>query len=97
MELQHEVTTAVWWPSTTKFEEIVRVHYHIIEWIILYDSSLTWTCYSTTMTAGFGAAALLAVAFLMEDVPVVRKDIYQNLPIIGHYWDRTVAPEDNPF
>jgi Ubiquinol-cytochrome-c reductase complex subunit (QCR10) len=49
------------------------------------------------MGAGFGAAAAIAVAFLMEDVPVVRKDIFMNLPIIGSYWDRKVAPEDNPF
>ena len=49
------------------------------------------------MSAGFGAAALIAAAFLMEEVPVVRKDIFLNIPIVGQYWDRTVPPEDNPF
>jgi hypothetical protein len=49
------------------------------------------------MAAGFGATALIAVAFLMEDVPVVRKDIFMNLPIIGSYWSREIAAEDNPF
>jgi len=49
------------------------------------------------MAVGFGATALIAVGFLMEEVPVVRKDIFLNLPIIGSYWSREVAPEDNPF
>jgi hypothetical protein len=47
--------------------------------------------------AGFGAAALLAVAFLFEEVPVVRKDIFMNIPVIGSYWEKHIAPEDNPF
>jgi hypothetical protein len=44
-----------------------------------------------------GAAALIAVLFLAEEIPTVRRDIYENLPIIGSYWNRAVPPEDNPF
>jgi hypothetical protein len=49
------------------------------------------------MGAGFGVATVIALALFMEDIPSVRKDIFVNLPIVGQYWDRTVAPEDNPF
>jgi hypothetical protein len=49
------------------------------------------------MMAGFGAAALVALLFLAEDIPTVKRDIYQNIPIIGGYWKKEIAPEDNPF
>jgi hypothetical protein len=49
------------------------------------------------MAAGFSVATVIVLAFLMEEVPPVRKDIFMNIPIIGSYWDREVPPEDNPF
>jgi Ubiquinol-cytochrome-c reductase complex subunit (QCR10) len=49
------------------------------------------------MAAGMGATALIALLFFAEEIPTVKKDIFQNLPIIGGYWVKTVAPEDNPF
>jgi hypothetical protein len=49
------------------------------------------------MVVGMGAAAGTALLFLAEDIPVVRKDIFLNIPIIGSYWEKTIAPEDNPF
>jgi len=52
---------------------------------------------STTAAAGFSAATAIALLFFMEDIPPVRRDIFQKIPIIGSYWDRTVPPEDNPF
>jgi hypothetical protein len=58
---------------------------------------LTYCWFSATMGAGFSVATVIALALLMEDIPSVRKDIFVNLPIVGQYWDRTVAPEDNPF
>jgi hypothetical protein len=58
---------------------------------------LTSGLVSAQMTAGFGAATLLALLFLMEDIPIVRRDILTKIPIVGSYWEHTVPPEDNPF
>jgi Ubiquinol-cytochrome-c reductase complex subunit (QCR10) len=49
------------------------------------------------MAASFGAAALIALLFLGEEIPTVNRDIFQKIPIIGGYWEKTVPPEDNPF
>jgi ubiquinol-cytochrome-c reductase complex QCR10 subunit len=49
------------------------------------------------MGAGFGVATGIALLLFMEDIPVVRRDIFLNIPIIGKYWEKTVPPEDNPF
>ena len=52
----------------------------------------------SAMTAGaFGAAAGIFALFFFGEVPKVRKDILQKVPIIGPYFIREVAPEDNPF
>ncbi|KAF2664845.1 hypothetical protein BT63DRAFT_482756 [Microthyrium microscopicum] len=47
--------------------------------------------------AGFGAAAGIALIFFAEEVPPVRRDILEQIPVIGGYWKREIAPEDNPF
>lgn len=50
------------------------------------------------MTAGaFGAAAGIFALFFFGEVPKVRNDILQKVPIVGPYFHREVAPEDNPF
>ncbi|EFW15944.1 hypothetical protein CPSG_07571 [Coccidioides posadasii str. Silveira] len=33
--------------------------------------------------------------FFLGDVPRVREDILMNIPVIGSYWERHIAPEDN--
>jgi hypothetical protein len=52
---------------------------------------------SAGMGVGFGAATAVALLLFMEEVPPVRRDIFEKIPIIGGYWDRTVPPEDNPY
>jgi hypothetical protein len=49
------------------------------------------------MGVGFVAATAVALLLFMEEVPPVRRDIFEKLPIIGGYWKREVAPEDNPY
>lgn len=39
----------------------------------------------------------VAGIFFLSDLPKVRKDIMIKLPVIGPYFQREVAPEDNPF
>lgn len=47
--------------------------------------------------AGFGAVAGLFAVFFFSDIPRVRRDIMQNVPLIGEHYIRDVPPEDNPF
>lgn len=50
------------------------------------------------MTGGLFAAALgLGALFFVSDVPRVRIDIMEKLPIIGDHFKKEVPPEDNPF
>jgi hypothetical protein len=50
------------------------------------------------MTAGsFGAVAGIFALFFFAEVPKVRTDIMQKVPIIGSYFVVEIAPEDNPF
>ncbi len=35
--------------------------------------------------------------FFFSDVPKVRVDIMQKLPVIGGYFVKEIPPEDNPF
>ncbi|EZF33024.1 hypothetical protein TMEN_4691 [Trichophyton mentagrophytes] len=44
-----------------------------------------------------GAATGIFAIFFLGDVPRIREDILMNIPVIGSYWDRSIAPEDNPF
>ncbi|MCJ1368157.1 hypothetical protein MMC16_007298 [Acarospora aff. strigata] len=47
--------------------------------------------------AGFGAVAGIFALFFFSDVPKVRKDIMQKMPVIGEYFVKEVPPSDNPF
>ncbi|MCJ1244943.1 hypothetical protein MMC30_002144 [Trapelia coarctata] len=47
--------------------------------------------------AGFGVATGIFALFFFSDVPKVRKDIMQKLPIIGDLFVREIPPSDNPF
>lgn len=49
------------------------------------------------VAAGFGIAAGTFALFFFGDVPKVRKDILQKVPVIGEYFVREIPPEDNPF
>ncbi|KAH8424539.1 cytochrome b-c1 complex subunit 10 [Aspergillus melleus] len=49
------------------------------------------------IAATFGVSAGVFALFFFGEVPRVRKDILQQFPFFDKYFDRTVAPEDNPF
>ena len=46
---------------------------------------------------GFGAVAGVFALFFFEDLPRVREDIMQKIPIIGGHFVKEIPPEDNPF
>ncbi|KIV98935.1 uncharacterized protein PV09_09321 [Verruconis gallopava] len=49
-------------------------------------------------TAGyFGAATGIFLFFFFAEIPRVSKDIGEKLPIIGPWFHKEIAPEDNPF
>ncbi|TQB68505.1 hypothetical protein MPDQ_003354 [Monascus purpureus] len=52
---------------------------------------------SGSVLSGFGVAAGVFALFFFGDVPRVRVDILQRIPVVGGYWKREIAPEDNPF
>ncbi|ODM16510.1 hypothetical protein SI65_08017 [Aspergillus cristatus] len=45
----------------------------------------------------FGLAAGVGALFFFGEVPRVRRDILQQFPFFDQYFDRRLAPEDNPF
>lgn len=45
--------------------------------------------------AGFAVTGIFGALYFLGDVPRVRKDILEKVPIIGPYWHREIAPEDN--
>jgi hypothetical protein len=49
------------------------------------------------MLATFGAATGIFALFFFAEIPRVRKDIVEKIPIIGGYFHKEVPPEDNPF
>ncbi|KAF2199449.1 hypothetical protein GQ43DRAFT_398716 [Delitschia confertaspora ATCC 74209] len=50
-----------------------------------------------TMAGSFGAVAGIFALFFFAEVPKVRDDIMIKVPIIGEYFEKKIAPEDNPF
>jgi hypothetical protein len=50
-----------------------------------------------TVAAGFGVSAGIFAIFFFGEIPKVRTDILQKMPIIGPYFVREIPPEDNPF
>lgn len=50
-----------------------------------------------TIASGYGIAAGVFALFFFGDVPRVRQDILQKLPVVGDYFVREIPPEDNPF
>ena len=49
------------------------------------------------MAGLFGGMAGVFALFFFSGVPKVRDDIMQNLPVVGGFFHKEVAPEDNPF
>lgn len=49
------------------------------------------------MTGLFGVSAGVGVLWFFNGVPRVREDIMAKIPIIGGYFIKDIAPEDNPF
>ncbi|KAF2423188.1 hypothetical protein EJ08DRAFT_596329, partial [Tothia fuscella] len=47
--------------------------------------------------AGFGVAAGIFAVFFFAEVPKMRKDVMQKIPVLGDYFQEEIAPEDNPF
>ncbi|RMZ86439.1 hypothetical protein DV736_g6332, partial [Chaetothyriales sp. CBS 134916] len=60
-------------------------------------TTLTTALRYGSIAAGFGVAAGIFAVYFFGEVPRVRKDILQNVPVVGEYWVREIAPEDNPF
>ncbi|EXJ90282.1 hypothetical protein A1O1_03381 [Capronia coronata CBS 617.96] len=50
-----------------------------------------------SIAAGYGVATGVFALFFFGDVPRVRQDILQKIPVIGDYFVREIPPEDNPF
>ncbi|KAI5310866.1 hypothetical protein KEM55_005988, partial [Ascosphaera atra] len=46
---------------------------------------------------GFGVVAAAGALYFLGEVPRVRMDILEKIPVIGPYWHREIPPEDNPF
>jgi hypothetical protein len=49
------------------------------------------------LAGGFGGAAGLFAIFFFAEVPRVREDIMKKIPVLGNYFVKEIAPEDNPF
>jgi len=49
------------------------------------------------LASGFGVATGVFAIFFFSDIPRVRIDIMQRIPVIGDYWVKEIPPEDNPF
>ncbi|KAK3216593.1 hypothetical protein GRF29_1g385772 [Pseudopithomyces chartarum] len=49
------------------------------------------------LAAGFGGVAGFFALWFFAEVPRVRDDIMLKVPILGNYFVKEVAPEDNPF
>ncbi|CZR62561.1 related to ubiquinol cytochrome c reductase 8.5 kDa subunit [Phialocephala subalpina] len=47
--------------------------------------------------AGFGGVAGFFALYFFADVPKVRKDIWQKVPVIGQHFVKEVPASDNPF
>ena len=52
---------------------------------------------SAVIGGGFAGVAGVFALFFFGEVPRVRKDILSKVPVIGSYFVREIAPEDNPF
>ena len=49
------------------------------------------------IASGFGVAAGIFAIFFFAEIPKVRTDIMQKIPVVGDYFVKEIPPEDNPF
>ncbi|KAF2398237.1 hypothetical protein EJ06DRAFT_558613 [Trichodelitschia bisporula] len=49
------------------------------------------------IAGAMGASAGIFALFFFAEVPRVRMDIMEKVPILGDYFKVEIAPEDNPF
>lgn len=49
---------------------------------------------SSVIAGGFGASLGVMALFFFGEVPRVRQDIFQKIPFLDRYFDRTIPPED---
>ncbi|EFE40001.1 hypothetical protein TRV_05296 [Trichophyton verrucosum HKI 0517] len=61
----------------------------------LGSANISTPIHRMPMATTMGAAAGIFAIFFLGDVPRIREDILMNIPVIGSYWDRSIAPEDN--
>lgn len=52
---------------------------------------------SGVLAGGFGGVAGFFALFFFAEVPRVREDIMKKVPVLGSYFVKEIAPEDNPF
>ncbi|PLN79725.1 ubiquinol-cytochrome-c reductase complex subunit-domain-containing protein [Aspergillus taichungensis] len=50
-----------------------------------------------TIASTFGVSAGVFLIFFLGEVPRVRNDVLRQFPFLDQYYDRRIAPEDNPF
>lgn len=62
---------------------------------LLYPQITNISPNSGITAASFGAVAGVFALFFFDEVPKVRRDIMQKLPVVGDYFVREVPPEDN--
>lgn len=63
--------------------------------LLLEDTMLI--VHSLPMATMFTAATGIFALYFFSEVPRVRKDIIEKIPIIGSYFHKEIPPEDNPF
>ncbi|KAH7089492.1 ubiquinol-cytochrome-c reductase complex subunit-domain-containing protein [Paraphoma chrysanthemicola] len=49
------------------------------------------------LAGGFGGVAGFFALFFFAEVPKVRDDIMKKVPVLGDFFVKEIAPEDNPF
>lgn len=45
----------------------------------------------------WGAAAGAGVLFFADSIPRLQRDVYQKIPVVGSYFDKSVPATDSPF
>lgn len=52
---------------------------------------------SAMTAAGFGGVAGIFALFFFAEIPRVREDVMKKVPFLSSFFDKQIAPEDNPF
>ncbi|CZT19077.1 related to ubiquinol cytochrome c reductase 8.5 kDa subunit [Ramularia collo-cygni] len=49
------------------------------------------------LAAGFGASAGVFLIFFFDGLPRLQKDVLGKIPFLSQFYNKEIAPEDNPF